>query len=147
MGEEEGINEDDYFEKDGLGAEVITSTVIKPGFVVSVNMKIKNKTKTPDCIHSKYNWTLVSKNDFFGVAKIEVEEGELDSKERIEKVKKCTISRQIVQVKRTLKPFKNDMAKCEEINVIQIKILNPLDVDINLEVGDQVAIAKPEKPK
>merc|ERR1712106_1320029 len=43
------------------------------------------------------------------------------------------------------KPVKDDMSNCEEINVIQVKVLYPLDFDMVLEVGDELALDKLEK--
>merc|ERR1712106_1145857 len=102
----------------------------------------QNKTKKTD-------WCLVSKNVLFGekVSTNETnEEGEREENlKRIKEANKSEISRQIVKIVRTFKPVKDDMSKCDEINVIQVKVLNPLDFDMVLEVGDELALVKLEK--
>eukprot|EP00090_Calanus_glacialis_P001028 TRINITY_DN10736_c0_g1_i4.p1 TRINITY_DN10736_c0_g1~~TRINITY_DN10736_c0_g1_i4.p1 ORF type:complete len:2067 (+),score=620.98 TRINITY_DN10736_c0_g1_i4:267-6467(+) len=146
--EEEGINEDDYFANEGNKAYVTSKTVIKPGFVVSVSMKLHALSLT-DPNKKKRDWTLVSKNSAFGESldKTEAnEEGECEENlKRIKQASKCEISRQIVKITRTFKPVKDDMSKCDEINVIQVKVLNPLDFDMVLDVGDELAVVKLEK--
>jgi len=152
--EEEGINEDDYFVTEGNKAYVTSKSVIKPGFVVSVPMKLQGSTdltkNDEQTITSKKgSWSLVSKNIEFGENKDKDEaneEGECEENlKRIKVTCKCEISRQIVQISRTLKPVKDDMSMCEEVNVILVKVLNPLDVDLVLDVGDEIAVVKLEK--
>ena len=132
--EEEGIKEDDYFETGTKMTSVMEKVVIKSGFVVSVKMKMDNQEQDVK------GWTLVAKNELFGgpsdaiVVKEEGEEGV--RQKRILQARRCGIARQILEVKR------DDLF---EEAVVVVKVLNPTDTDVELDVGDQVAVAKLEK--
>eukprot|EP00092_Neocalanus_flemingeri_P030045 GFUD01032620.1.p1 GENE.GFUD01032620.1~~GFUD01032620.1.p1 ORF type:complete len:2235 (+),score=576.38 GFUD01032620.1:40-6744(+) len=147
--EEEGINEDDYFVNEENVAYVTSKTIIKPGFVIAVTMKLRGSTDfaivNDHTKTEKGNWSLVSKCSTFGENQ-ECEDGECEENmKRIKVASKCEISRQIVQITRSLKPVKDNMSKCEEVHTIQVKVLNPLDVELVLDVGDEVAMVKLEK--
>merc|ERR1719400_2565760 len=119
--EEEGINEDDYFESEGLAVTVEERVVIKPGFINPVKMKIV--TNSEEIIDTSdrdsmaaflqrgfRGWTLVSKNEVFGGPAVDGMEG-----------------------------------KSKEELLVTVKVLNPTDVDLVVDVGDEVALAKLEK--
>ena len=129
--DEEDINEDDYFVSDQVLASMINQVVIKPGFVAPVTLKIH--TKTP---YKTDKWCLVHKNINFGSAIVKSEDKKVTEllKKRINKVKQCQVSRQIVQVSSTA-----------SISLIQVKVLNPLDSDVVLNIGDEIASVMLEK--
>merc|ERR1712110_29498 len=129
--DEEDINEDDYFVSDQVLASMINQVVIKPGFVAPVTLKIH--TKTP---YKTDKWCLAHKNINFGSAIVKSEDKKVTEliKKRINKVKQCQVSRQIVQVSSTA-----------SISLIQVKVLNPLDSDVVLNMGDEIASVMLEK--
>jgi hypothetical protein len=147
--EEEGINEDDYFDTEGLAAAVMEKTVIKPGFVIPVKMKIKmDKANTVHSNNEFRCWNLVAKNVDFGaeadtIVKLEGDLGK--EQKRIKHARKCGIARQIVEVKRGEKSVDGDESISEDGMIVMAKILNPTDNDIELHVGDEVATSKLEK--
>ena len=158
--EEEGINEDDYFESAGMVVSVEEKVVIKPGFINPVKMKIV--TNSEEVIDTSdrdsmaaflqrgfRGWTLVSKNEVFGGpadAVIVKEEGEEGVKQkRVLQAKRCGIARQILQVSRELRPVEGMEGKSKEELLVTVKVLNPTDVDLVVDVGDEVALAKLEK--
>ena len=148
--EEEGINEDDYFATEGNVAYVVSKTVVKPGFVVPISMKLHiPASRQTNKNFKKGEWCLVSKNTAFGAGMEDAEVNEdgecVENVKRVRDASKSEISRQIVKMTRTFKPIKDDMSKCEEINVIQVKVLNPLDFDMVLDIGDELALVKLEK--
>merc|ERR1711915_728694 len=102
------------------------------------------------------DWVLVSKRNTLRIKRErrQSEEGEYkENTDRIDKINKCEIERQIVKItkitqkitKITHKPVKNSISTCSEVNSIQVKVLNPLDSDVTLEVGDDIASVKIEK--
>merc|ERR1719211_552562 len=122
--EEEGINEDDYFSDAQCPALVRSETTIKPGFVDKVILKVTTDKKPNN------KWCLVHKNTNFGAAIIKSEDKSVneEQKKRINKAKQCQVSRQIVQI------------QYRHSTVITVKILNPLDSDLVLHAGDEVAM-------
>ena len=158
--EEEGINEDDYFESEGLVVVVEEKVAIKPGFINPVKMKIV--TSSEEIIDTSDSesmaaflqrgfrgWTLVSKNEIFGGpadAVVVKEEGEEGVKQkRVLQAKRCGITRQILQVSRELSPIDGEEGKSREELLVTVKVLNPTDTDLLVDVGDEVALAKLEK--
>ena len=135
--EEEDINEDDYFVSDQVVASLVNQVVIKPGFVASVTLKIS--TTTPYKIEK---WCLVHKNINFGTAIVKSEDKQVTEllKKRIAKVKQCQVSRQIVQVSSI-----RDQLSTASVSLIQVKVLNPLDSDVVLNIGDEIASVRLEK--
>ena len=140
--EEEGINEDDYFESDQIKAAVLTQVTIKPGFVSSVILKIQSPVT-----NKKDKWCLVHKNLQFGAMLVKAEDKSLNEaqKKRVSKVQQCQVSRQIVQISTSMKPVKDNMSQVEEVNTIQVKVLNPLDADLVLNMGDDIALVRIER--
>ena len=158
--EEEGINEDDYFESEGLAVTVEERVVIKPGFINPVKMKIvinseeiidtSDRDSMAAFLQRGFRgWTLVSKNEIFGGpadAVVVKEEGEEGVKQkRVLQAKRCGITRQILQVSRELRPVEGMEGKSKEELLVTVKVLNPTDVDLVVDVGDEVALAKLEK--
>merc|ERR1711953_1077090 len=158
--EEEGITEDDYFEADGLSLAVEEKVTIKPGFINPVKMRII--TNSEEIINTAdqesmaaflqrgfRGWTLVSKNENFGppsdavIVKAEGEEGV--KQKRVLQAKRCGITRQILQVSRELRPIDGEEGKSREELLVTVKVLNPTDTDLLVDVGDEVALAKLEK--
>jgi hypothetical protein len=135
--EEEDINEDDYFVSDQVQASLISQVVIKPGFVASVTLKIQ--TTAP---YKMEKWCLVHKNINFGSAIVKSEDKKVTElmKKRIAKVKQCRVSRQIVQVTSI-----RDQLSMAPVSLIQVKVLNPLDTDVVLNMGDEIALVRLEK--
>ena len=127
--EEEGINEDDYFSDAQCPALVRSEKTIKPGFVDKVILKVTTDKKPNN------KWCLVHKNTNFGAAIIKSEDKSVneEQKKRINKAKQCQVSRQIVQI------------QYRHSTVITVKILNPLDSDLVLHAGDEVAMVRIEK--
>ena len=50
-----------------------------------------------------------------------------------------------MQISTSRKPVKDNLSLCEEVNVIQIKVLNPADSNIHLEAGDDIVLVRLEK--
>merc|ERR1719270_2144831 len=44
-----------------------------------------------------------------------------------------------------MKPVKDNMSQVEEVNTIQVKVLNPLDADLVLNMGDDIALVRIER--
>ena len=141
--EEEGIQEDDYFSAEQVVAGLISPVKIKPGHVVSVALKLNYMTE----VDMRGKWCLVHKNIHFGssIIKAEDKDANTDNKKRISHAKQCQVSRQIVQINSSKKPNKDSMSKFEMIHITSVKILNPSDSEIVLEVGDDVALVRVEK--
>merc|ERR1711970_789141 len=89
--DEEGIKEEDYFANEGNVAYVVSKTVIKPGFVVPISMKLHISASTENNTKIK-DWCLVSKNTAFGeeVGENENEEGECE--ENVKRIKEASKS-------------------------------------------------------
>ena len=144
--EEEGISEDDFFEASAIDGIVLSRTVIKPGFVTPVLMELTSYPQEEETVRGIH--VLVAKHTEFGseayLANMKASCNGEDSTAREQRVKvaaKCDISRQIVTVTKE----KNSGKFFKDLVSLQVKVLNPGDVDLVLEVGDVVASIKVEK--
>ena len=140
--EEEGIQEDEYFESTSIVAMLAEDVSIKPGFVVTASMVLDPTVSLEGIgMHS-----LVSKNPTFGdeaYLKLMTED-----QDRLKNVAKCEISRQIVEILKSSTPStENGELSTKDKYVIQVKILNPLDYNIDLKKDDALANVRTEKPK
>ena len=143
--EEEGIKEEDYFEEESLSSVVLSKVTIKQGHLVPITVRLSN---SQDNVNKKDKWCLVHKNIHFGASFVKSEDKSLaaEQKKRIDSARQCQVSRQIVQISTSQKPVRDSMSVCEEINVVQIKVLNPfLDRDLILDAGDDIALVRLEK--
>ena len=137
--EEEGIEEDHYFQSETVSASLVEDVTIKPGFVATVAMNIGEFDE-----NLKYgNYVLVAKNVSFADASYcKDNEGE---EERFKNAAKCEISRQIVSL---IDPeTEGETSETKKHSKIQVKVLNPLDIDVMLKCGDLVAVVRMEKPE
>ena len=158
--EEEGINEDDYFEAEAVTAVAVEQVSIKSGFVVPVRLELRAAEATlvdqadpqalAEFLQTRFReWTLVSKNEAFGgpsdavVVKEEGEEGV--RQKRVLQAKRCGIARQIVRVSRELVPVEGEEGRSRERHLLTVKVLNPTDTELVVGVGDEVAVARVER--
>ena len=143
--EEEGIKEEDYFEEESHSSLVLSEVTVKPGFVVPITVKLLSNSE--DTVNKKDQWCLIHKNLHFGAAIVKSEDKKVaeQQKARIAVARQCQISRQIVQISTSLKPVRDSMSHCEEVNIVQLKVLNPLDTDLVLQPGDDIALVRLEK--
>ena len=158
--EEEGINEDDYFEAEAVKAVAVEQVAIKSGFVVAVRLELRAASDTlvdqadPEALaaflQTRFReWTLVSKNEAFGGpsdAVVVKEEGEEGVKQkRVLQAKRCGIARQIVRVTRELVPVEGEEGMSRERHLLTVKVLNPTDTELVVGEGDEVAVARVER--
>ena len=137
--EEEGIEEDQYFQAETVSSSLVEDVTIKPGFVVTVTMNIGELDE-----NLKYgNHVLVAKNaSFADESYCKDKEGE---EERLKNAAKCEIARQIVGM---IDPQTEvETPETKKHSKIQVKILNPLDIDVMFKCGDLVAVVRMEKPE
>ena len=86
---------------------------------------------------------LVAKNPEFG-SEVYIKDRSGDEK-RLGTAAKCEVSKQIVTVLKSAKPMDDgELASVVEY-VVQVKVLNPLDVNIQLNTGDIIIVCRAEK--
>ena len=144
--EEEGIKEDEFFESDNIVGKLVEDVTIKPGFVATASILLVPNNEAH--LQGNYLHALVSKNPAFGTEEYINSDESRKTDVRLIKSAKCVISRQIVEILKSSSPV-TDSGKgeltCKVKFVIQVKILNPLDFNIDLKKDDVLVNSRVEK--